>query len=371
MNRNRSVYFVAALLLLASLPAFAQVYGAIRGVIHDPQHRPIQGAMVMLKAKSSDWSKSITTDANGEFQINAVPLGDYSVSVASPGFDQTAQDVTVLSGSVPVVHFQLKIASAKEKVTVSDNFDVVPTDTATPTTLISRADIERTPGADRTNSLSMITDYVPGAYVTHDMLHIRGGHQTTWLLDGVPVLNTAIAQNLGAQFDPKDIDYVEVNRGSYGADIRRPHLRRLQRRPPHRLRAQQPGRTRPQCRQLLPDQRRAQLRQPHSALRLLRQHQRQSQQSRLPTAGAASRARRRQRCRGLRHISSSMWIPPTSFASSPRSAAIISRFPTTPSPTISKTPTPTAMPASGCATPSAKPTPASCSPGCTLSIRIS
>jgi hypothetical protein len=208
-----------AALLLASISAFAQVYGAIRGVVHDPQHRPIQDAMVMLKAKSSDWAKTANTDANGEFQFNGVPAGDYSVAVASKGFAQTAQDVTVLSGSVPVVHFQLRIAAANEKVTVSDNSEGIPTDTATPITLISRLDIERTPGADRTNSLSMITDYVPGAYVTHDMLHIRGGHQTTWLLDGIPVVNTAIAQNLGAQFDPKDMDYVEVNRGSYSAEF--------------------------------------------------------------------------------------------------------------------------------------------------------
>ena len=209
---------LAALLLLAPA-AFANVYGAVRGVVHDPQHRPIQDAMVMLKAKSSEWAKSVTTDANGEFQLNAVPLGEYSVSVASKGFAQTSQDVIVISGSVPVVHFQLQVASANEKVTVSGSLAVVATDSATPTTLVSRLDIERAPGADRTNSLSMITDYVPGAYVTHDMLHMRGGHQTTWLLDGIPIINTAIAQNLGAQFDPKDMDYVEVDRGSYGAEF--------------------------------------------------------------------------------------------------------------------------------------------------------
>ncbi len=209
---------ISAVMLTSSLVS-ANDYGAVRGVIHDPQHRPIQDAMVMLRSKSSDWSKSVTTDNAGNFQINAVPLGDYSVSVASKGFAQSAQNVTVMSGSVPVVHFQLQVASSIEKVTVSATGAVVPTDSATPVTLISRTDIERTPGADRTNSLSMITDYVPGAYVTHDMLHMRGGHQTTWLLDGIPVINTAIAQNLGAQFDPKDMDYVEVNRGSYGAEF--------------------------------------------------------------------------------------------------------------------------------------------------------
>jgi hypothetical protein len=93
------------------------------------------------------------------------------------------------------------------------------TDSVTPTTLLNRRTIQDTPGADRTNSLAMITDYVPGAYITHDQLHIRGGHQTSWLVDGVPVPNTNIASNLGPQLDPNDIDYLEVNRGSYGAEF--------------------------------------------------------------------------------------------------------------------------------------------------------
>ncbi len=67
------------------------------------------------------------------------------------------------------------------------------TDSATPTTLVDRKDIEQTPGADRTNSLAMITDFVPGAYLTHDMLHMRGGHQVSWLIDGVSIPNTNIA----------------------------------------------------------------------------------------------------------------------------------------------------------------------------------
>ena len=38
------------------------------------------------------------------------------------------------------------------------------------------------------------------------------------MLDGVPVPNTNIASNIGPQFDPKDIDYLEVQRGGYSAD---------------------------------------------------------------------------------------------------------------------------------------------------------
>jgi outer membrane receptor protein involved in Fe transport len=211
---------IAALLAVLTFAAvaFATIFGSVRGIVHDPQHRPVQGAMVMLHAKSSDWSSTATTDSNGEFQFMAVSLGEYTVSVASPGFAQTAQTVTVESGTQPVLHYQLALASLNESVTVSGAPTVVPTDTATPTTLVDRADIERTPGADRTNSLAMITDYVPAAYVTHDMLHMRGGHQVEWLIDGVPIPNTNIATNLGPQIDPKDIDYLEVQRGSYDAD---------------------------------------------------------------------------------------------------------------------------------------------------------
>ena len=221
MTRLKLPTFAVLILITVFIaPAVsANDYGAVRGVVHDPQHRPIENAMVMLKAKSSDWAKSVTTGANGEFQFNAVALGEYSVSVASQGFAQTSMDVTVISGSVPVVHFQLQVASANEKVLVSGAPAVVATDSFTPTTLVNRLDIERTPGADQTNSMAMITDYVPAAYVTHDMLHMRGGHQITWLLDGIPIINTAIAQNLGPQFDPKDLEYVEVNRGSYGAEF--------------------------------------------------------------------------------------------------------------------------------------------------------
>jgi hypothetical protein len=55
--------------------------------------------------------------------------------------------------------------------------------------------------------------------MTHDMLHMRGGHQLSWLIDGVNIPNTNIASNIAPQIDPKDIDYVEVARGSYRADV--------------------------------------------------------------------------------------------------------------------------------------------------------
>jgi outer membrane receptor protein involved in Fe transport len=204
--------------LVSSLTAFATIFGTVGGLIHDPQHRPVQGAQVTLHASNSAWTKSVTSTDAGEFHFDAVPLGEYSVTVELQGFAREEQKVVVSSGRDARVHFSLTVAQAKETVEVSDTSAVVNTESSATATLVSRRQISETPGADQTNSLSMIINYVPGSYMVHDQLHIRGGHQVSWLIDGVPVPNTNIASNVGPQFDPKDIDYLEVQRGGYSAE---------------------------------------------------------------------------------------------------------------------------------------------------------
>ncbi len=211
------MYKFATFIIFSSL-LYATIFGKIQGVVHDPQHRPIPGATIKVQAAASDWTQTAQSDADGEFSFSAVPVGDYRITVTHANFETTAQSVTVTSGSSPVLHFQLALATLNQTTVVVGEAETAPMDSVTPTTLIDRQDIAQTPGAGRTNSLAMITDYTPGAYVTHDMLHMRGGHQVDWLIDGVPIPNTNIAANLGPQIDPKDIDYLEVQRGSYDAE---------------------------------------------------------------------------------------------------------------------------------------------------------
>ena len=272
---------------------------SVRGIIHDPQHRPVQNAMVMIKAKTSDWAATANSNANGEFAFAPVPLGEYVVTVAGPGFDQSHQDVTVISGSYPVLHIALAIAGAKETVDVSGAARLRPQQFLHADHTRQPPRNRRTPGADRTNSLAMITDFVPGAYMTHDQLHIRGGHQVSWLLDGIPVPNTNIASNIGPQIDPKDIDYLEVSRGSYGAELGDRTYGAFNVVPRTGFERNHEGELVLERRKFLPDQRPVQHRQPHRALRLLRQRQRQSQQLRHPDSYPASRPRRRKRYGGF------------------------------------------------------------------------
>jgi len=210
--------FLFVVFLFVALSVFATVFGTVRGIVHDPQHRPVQDVTVTLKAKASTYVQTAQTDANGEFHFDAVPLGEYRVTASAASFAPEEQWIAVLSGTAPILHFELKLGSQTESITVSADAGTAQLESITPTTLVNRLEISDTPGASRTNSLALITDYVPGSYVVHDQLHVRGGHQVTWLIDGVAIPNTNIASNLGPQVDPKDIDTMETQRGSYSAD---------------------------------------------------------------------------------------------------------------------------------------------------------
>jgi len=204
-------------LLLFAFTVRATVFGTVRGIVHDPQHRPIAGAHVVLKSATSEWSQDTQTNANGEFTFAAVPFGDYSVTANASGFAALQENFTLASDTSSVLHLQLSIAPVSQTATVTSEAGTSALETFTPTTLVDRENIERTPGASLTNSLAMITDFTPAAYMTHDMLHMRGGHQTSWLIDGVPIPDTNIATSLAPRVDPQDIDYVEILRGSYDA----------------------------------------------------------------------------------------------------------------------------------------------------------
>src|SRR5256714_4317066 len=52
----------------------------------------------------------------------------------------------------------------------------------------------------------------------HNILHVHGGHQVTWLVDGVPIPNTNSGVDVGTPFYINDIDYLEAQRGSYSVE---------------------------------------------------------------------------------------------------------------------------------------------------------
>jgi len=107
--------------LLAPGMAYGSIFGSVRGVVHDPQHRPIRGAQVTLQAQNSAWTQTQESSDRGAFEFTSVPLGNYTVTVLSIGFQQMQQGAIVQSDTSPVLHFELTVAGAKETVIVPES----------------------------------------------------------------------------------------------------------------------------------------------------------------------------------------------------------------------------------------------------------
>ena len=67
----------------------AQTLGTVRGIVHDPQHRPLENATVTLGSKTAQ------SDSNGEFTIDNVPEGPATLRVSAEGFAPLKQQINV------------------------------------------------------------------------------------------------------------------------------------------------------------------------------------------------------------------------------------------------------------------------------------
>src|SRR5579864_511221 len=133
---RQRVLFATLLAFLLSSAALAADLGTVRGVVHDPQHRPIAGAAVTLRGPGSTWSASTQADANGEFHFDDVPVGKYTLSVTEAGFNAQEQTIVVVPGKAPVLHFPLVIAASRQIVEVTDQESKLKTQASTLQTLV-------------------------------------------------------------------------------------------------------------------------------------------------------------------------------------------------------------------------------------------
>src|SRR5438874_13566819 len=103
--RTRCAPIVPVLLILIAANLRASIFGSITGLIHDPQHRPVQGAQVTIWANSSKWTQSTTSDASGEFRFDNVALGAYTLQLEAEGFAPQTQQMTLASDSELWLYF--------------------------------------------------------------------------------------------------------------------------------------------------------------------------------------------------------------------------------------------------------------------------
>lgn len=106
-------------LLLAGLLTPALFASSLQGVVKDPSGAVIPQAQITLKNQTTGDSIPLTSDANGVFVKEAIPEGQYLITVHRDGFEDLSQPVTVAKDAPATVTLTLKLAQQETEVEVS------------------------------------------------------------------------------------------------------------------------------------------------------------------------------------------------------------------------------------------------------------
>ena len=95
------------------------VTGSIVGSVQDSSGAVIPGATIKVVQHGTNSSFEATTTKTGDFEIRALPIGSYTVTIDAPGFSsRKVTDVTVNAGTQSPVGAQVLTIGSSETVTV-------------------------------------------------------------------------------------------------------------------------------------------------------------------------------------------------------------------------------------------------------------
>jgi hypothetical protein len=139
--------FAGFILLSAAAPMIAQVEQAtIVGTVTDKSGAVVGGAAVTVSNKGTGLHRTTKTDDRGNYQVPALDIGSYEVSVEQKGFSkQTVSGIRLIVNQVDRVDVQLQIGQVAQETTVSANAALVQTDDATISQFINQKEITELP----------------------------------------------------------------------------------------------------------------------------------------------------------------------------------------------------------------------------------
>ena len=136
-------FFLLGLFALGS-PAFSQVSTAsLAGNVSDPSGALIPGALVVLKSTGTGVERRASSNANGAYSFDFLPIGAYSLEVTASGFQgQRQANILLNTADVLRVDFQLKLSTDTTVVQVKS--DAITMDTTTPQQALTLSSLEIT-----------------------------------------------------------------------------------------------------------------------------------------------------------------------------------------------------------------------------------
>jgi Carboxypeptidase regulatory-like domain/TonB dependent receptor len=206
-RRHVGIVLGAALMLIGAAPVLnAQsqaTTGIIRGVVSDPNGAPVANAQVVLHETQTNFARTLTTDAAGNFAGTLLPLGIYEVTARGVGFAE-ARRTGIPLGVGETVALQLQLAAVTlAPVTVVATQPVVDATKAEQATPLSAQAVSGLPNNGRNYiNLTLLT---PNVAIVQgpdgDELSIGGqrGIHNNVSVDGADFNNPFFGEQRGGQ----------------------------------------------------------------------------------------------------------------------------------------------------------------------------
>jgi hypothetical protein len=140
MELRRFRYFCLCLIvLLGSVQLWADVTGSILGYVRDKSGAVLPNATVTATLTATGYSRTVVSDASGQYSMLALPPGRYRLTASVPSFAQgVVENVDLNVNDALHFDFDLKVGSVSESVSVDANAVQVQTvATSTGTTIES------------------------------------------------------------------------------------------------------------------------------------------------------------------------------------------------------------------------------------------
>src|SRR5580700_7126926 len=148
--------FVAAILfcllaMFCSSRLWAQITStAMYGQITDPSGAAVPEARVSVTNTDTNLTRTMQTNAEGEFRIELLPIGNYSLEITSRGFKKVVRSGIVLEVNVPArADAVLQPGDVSETVTVTESVPLIDTTSPEIGRTIQHEEIENVPLVNR------------------------------------------------------------------------------------------------------------------------------------------------------------------------------------------------------------------------------
>src|ERR1017187_4332687 len=144
---NKLIVFIATLFAVTSIPQ-AQIAneGIVLGVVADQSGAVIPGAKVTVKNLDTGFTKEELTNASGDFEILALPIGQYSVTVSMGGFKSWKVEKLVLEiGQRSRLSPVLQMGNVDQQVVVQGIAEQIQTESAAAETVIQQKQVTDLP----------------------------------------------------------------------------------------------------------------------------------------------------------------------------------------------------------------------------------